>query len=188
MIHKVACIHLFLVFAFLCLGASQGPGCAAPVSPPSHAADRGSPAAPQFDPLKVLEKSFPGSVTTKREGHLIEFCPDNTCDGFLSSNQVPAAALKDFAYLYEYFFSKYSYLKPWRRRPGAKGAATHVLREPRYSRCKAAIGREKARCILRFLSANGAIKLLFVRYDEGRRSVEVEDLAMELSAIPSQQR
>ena len=178
---NIACINLFLTFVLLSLGATKGLRCTTPVRPSSHLADRGSPSPPPFDPLKVLEKGFPDSVTIKQEGHLIEFCPDNTCDGFLSSNQVSVAALKDFAYLYEYFFSKYGYLKPWRSRPEAREVATRVLSEPDYSHCKAAIGPEKARCVLSFLSANKAIKLLFVRYDEGRRSVVVEDLTKELS-------
>jgi hypothetical protein len=182
--HKTACIDLALTFALLCSGTGQILRCATPVGPSLQVADPGLPSRSSFDPLTALEKSFPDSVAIKQKGHLIEFCPDNTCDGFLSSDQVPVAALKDFAYLYEYFFSKYSYLKSWRSRPEAREVARRVLLQSQYSHCRAASeGREMARCVLMFLSARKKVKLLLVRYDEGRRSVEVVDTARELSAM-----
>jgi len=57
-----------------------------------------------FDPLKVVTSSFPGSVKVSEKRRLVEFCPDETCDGFLGSGAVLVDTLKDFAYLYIYFF------------------------------------------------------------------------------------
>lgn len=135
----------------------------------------------QFDPLKCLTSSFPSSVSVKRKGHLLEFCPDNTCHGFVSSANVSAVALKDFAYLYIYFFSDYVYLPDWRNHPDAKVAAERVLSKLEYRHCKAENDRETARCVLLDLSRGGKIKLIFVRYDENRRNVVPEDVAEELS-------
>jgi len=32
-----------------------------------------------------LLKTFPDTVAIKNKGHLFEFCPDGTCDGFVTS-------------------------------------------------------------------------------------------------------
>jgi len=139
----------------------------------------------KFDPMKHLLSGFPGSVTIRENGHLLEFCPDNTCDGFTSSANVPVAELKDFAYLYIYFFSEYIYLPQWRDHAETKNAAKRVLAQPAYRNCKYEGDRQKARCVLLNLSRNGRIKLIFVRYDENRRNVVLEDIPKELSRKPA---
>jgi hypothetical protein len=53
----------------------------------------------QFDPLKQITSTFPKSIAFKKNGKLLEFCPDNTCHGFSASDNVSVATLKDFAYL-----------------------------------------------------------------------------------------
>jgi len=60
-----------------------------------------------FDPLRQITSSFPGSVKLNEKRRVMEFCPDETCDGFVASSDVSVATLKDFAYLYIYFFSEY---------------------------------------------------------------------------------
>jgi len=136
---------------------------------------------PQFDPLKSLTRSFPGAVTLKQKGRLLEFCPDNTCHGFVASSDVSGVTLKDFAFLYVYFFSEYIYLPEWRSRPEARDSAERVLSRPEYHNCKTDGNREAARCVLMDLARNGKIKLIFVRYDEGRRNIVPEDIFKELS-------
>lgn len=140
----------------------------------------------QFDPLKALTSAFPGSVTLKNKGHLLEFCPDNTCHGFVSSASVPVTKLKDFAYLYIYFLSEYIYLPDWRSHAEAKNAAERVLSAPEYRNCKSGSDRQTARCILLDLSRDEKIKLIFVRYDENRRNVVPEDIPKELSKKPAE--
>jgi hypothetical protein len=98
---------------------------------------KAEPDNPQFDPMKYVTNSFTGSVALKRKGHLLEFCPDNTCDGFVSSANVPVTQLKDFAYLYIYFFSDFIYLPDWRSHAEAKDAAERVLSKRAYGNCKA---------------------------------------------------
>ena len=72
------------------------------------------------DPLQQLMKAFPKTIELKNHGRLLEFCPDGTCDGFVSSGNISVATLRDFAYLYVYFFSDYTYLDDWRKTDDAK--------------------------------------------------------------------
>lgn len=112
---------------------------------------------------------------------MLEFCPDGTCDGFVTSGNVSVPTLKDFAYLYIYFFSDYTFLGEWRSKEETKGTAEHVLAKPEYRNCKDENSREAARCVLRDLSRGGRIKLIFVRYDEGQRHVVPKNLAERIS-------
>ena len=138
-------------------------------------------AANPFDPMKQLSRTFPETVEIKNKGRLLEFCPDGTCDGFVTSGNVSVATLKDFAYLYVYFFSDYTFLGEWRSKEEAKNAADRVLSKSEYRNCKNENSREAARCVLRDLSRGGRIKLIFVRYDEGERHAVPENLAERLS-------
>src|SRR5690348_4464377 len=97
---------------------------------------RAAAAVRQFDPMKYVTDSFPNTIKFKQNGHLLEFCPDNTCEGFSSSAKTPKATLEDFAYLYIYYFSEYIYLSDWRSHAEAKDAAERVLSEPAYRHCK----------------------------------------------------
>ena len=141
------------------------------------------------DPLAVLTASFPKSVEYKNHGKLLEFCPDNTCHGFSSSPDVSKATLRDFAFLYVYYFSDYYDLPEWRAKEQAKNTAEQVLSKPAYRNCRKATPRESAGCVLLNLSSHGRIKLLFIRYDEGKRNVVPEDIREQVaqSAPPSQQ-
>jgi hypothetical protein len=134
-----------------------------------------------FDPLKHITNNFPHSIKLKSNGRLLEFCPDNTCDGFVAADNVSVNTLRDFAYLYEFFFSDFFVLEGWRSSPEAQAATHRVLSKAEYSRCKSSNEREAARCALRNLSRGGTIKLIFVRYDEGTRGVVPMDITKELS-------
>lgn len=134
-----------------------------------------------LEPLKGLASAFPDSLRIKNHGRLLEFCPDGTCDGFVVSGTMPISTLKDFAYLYEYYFSDYTFLDEWRGSAKAKNTAESVLSKPEYSGCKGDVGREAARCVLLSLSRGGRVKLIFVRYDEGERNVVRRDLAGQLA-------
>jgi len=135
-----------------------------------------------FDPLQQLRKGFPDTVELKNNGRLLEFCPDGTCDGFVSSGTVSVATLKDFGYLYVYFFSDYTFLGEWRTSNKAKETADRVLAKPEYRNCRNGNDREAARCVLLDLSRGGGIRLIFVRYDEGQRHVVRRDIRKQLSA------
>lgn len=133
------------------------------------------------DPMKQLSKNFPDTVAIKNKGSLLEFCPDGTCDGFVTSGSMSVPTLKDFAYLYVYFFSDYTFLGEWRSKGEAKSTAEGILSKPEYRSCKKEDSRETARCVLRDLSKGGRVKLIFVRYDEGERHAVPKNLAERLS-------
>lgn len=146
------------------------------------------PAAPQnelksksFDPLTQITSTFPKTTELKNRGKLLEFCPDNTCDGFVAAGPVSVDALKEFAYLYIYFFSDYYILQEWRNQEAARKAAEDILSKPEYRGCRGENSRETARCVLLDLSRDGKIKLIFVRYDENQRNVVRKDIVKELS-------
>lgn len=133
------------------------------------------------DPMKQLSKTFPDTVAIKNKGRLLEFCPDGTCDGFVTTGTMSVPTLKDFAYLYVYFFSDYTFLDEWRSKEETKSTADQILAKPAYTNCKNANSREAARCVLRDLSKGGRVKLIFVRYDEGERDAVPKNLAERLS-------
>ena len=133
------------------------------------------------DPMKELSRNFPDTVELKNKGRLLEFCPDGTCDGFVTSGDVSVAALKELAYLYVYFFSDYTFLDEWRSKQEAKTTAELILSKPEYRNCKNDNSREAARCVLRDLSKRGRIKLIFVRCDEGERHAVPKNLADRLA-------
>jgi hypothetical protein len=159
--------RLVLAFLVLCIC------CSLPLS--GQSADTAS------DPMTQLSKTFPHTVAVKNKGHLLEFCPDGTCDGFVTSSDMSVPTLKDFAYLYVYFFSDYTFLDEWRSKEEAKNTAERILSKPEYRNCKNENSREAARCVLRDLSKSGRVKLIFVRYDEGERHAEPKSLAERLS-------
>jgi hypothetical protein len=158
-----------MVWAFLVLYIC----CSLPLS--AQSADTAS------DPMKQLSKTFPDTVAIKNKGRLLEFCPDGTCDGFVTSGNMSVPTLKDFAYLYVYFFSDYTFLDEWRSKEEAKNIAERILSKPEYRSCKNENSREAARCVLRDLSKGGRVKLIFVRYDEGERHAGPKNLAERLS-------
>jgi hypothetical protein len=135
----------------------------------------------QPDPLQQLQKAFPDTVELKDHGKLLEFCPDGTCDGFVTSGNVPLPTLRDFAYLFVFFFSDNVTLDDWRGTEDAKKTAARVLGQTGYLACKNVDSREEARCVLRDLSRNDRIRLIFVRYDEGERHAVRQDLREKLS-------
>ncbi|HET9406399.1 MAG TPA: hypothetical protein VFO39_04115 [Candidatus Sulfotelmatobacter sp.] len=134
-----------------------------------------------FDPIRQLLVGFPKTVELKHKGELLEFCPDNTCDGFVSKEGVSVATLKDFAYLYVYFYSDFTYLGDWRATSGARSMAERVLSKPEYRDCRKNSDGESARCVLQDLSRGEKIRLIFIRYDEGQRNVVPENIAEELA-------
>jgi hypothetical protein len=83
---------------------------------------------------------------------------------------VPLNALKDFTFLYIYFFSDYYVLDDWRKSTRAIAIADNILSKPIYRNCKNDDQRQAASCLLRHLSDKSQIELYAVRYDEGIRN------------------
>jgi hypothetical protein len=142
----------------------------------------------QSDPLQQLQKAFPDTVELKNHGKLLEVCPDGTCDGFVTSGNVPVPTLKDFAYLYVFFFSDNVTFDDWKRTEDAKKTAERLLAQNQYLSCANADSLETARCVLRDLSRGSRIRLIFVRYDEGERHAIPESLSEVLAKGPGRNR
>ncbi len=135
-----------------------------------------------FDPLKQVATAFPDRVKLNQTKRTLEFCPDyDTCDGFEVSAKTSVATLKDAAYLYIYFFSSFYDLAKFREHAESRATAERVLSKPEYRNCKRDMEVDTARCVLLGLAQKGAIKLEFIRYDEGSRNVVWEDLVKELT-------
>jgi hypothetical protein len=173
----------FVVFAVCFLGA-PGARLYSAQSNPAQQGGNVEPVNAPFDPMRALTSTFPDTIKVKNHAHLLEFCPDGTCDGFVVSGGMPVATLRDFAYLYEYFFSDYTYLGEWRAGQEARNTAERVLSKPEYRGCKRESMQQSARCVLADLSRNGRVRLIFVRYDEGERNVVREDLAKQIAEKP----
>jgi hypothetical protein len=127
------------------------------------------------DPVHLISKSFQHiKVQTETNGkQSIEFCPDNTCDFFLARREVSLESLKDFAYIYIYYFSDFYVLEKWRGGKEAAELARHILLKPVYEDCRGEIDEKSARCLLRRLSREDRIELYFVRYDENERNISL---------------
>jgi hypothetical protein len=133
-----------------------------------------------FDPLKQVTDTFPQSIKMNQRRRILEFCPDETCHRFVGSADVAIADLKDFAYLYLYFYSDYYYLRDWRKRTESRTVAERILSKPGYGNCRLETDFDSARCVLLGLSRKGLVRLEFSRGDEGAQNIVREDVVKEL--------
>lgn len=120
-----------------------------------------------------INRSFPDALHIRMNNLqrtlTLEFCPDNTCDGFVARHQLPEGELVELAYIFIFYFSDYHVLADWRTREGPQQVAKSILAKSHYERCRVASDIETARCILRRLDKQGRLKLYAVRYDEKAR-------------------
>lgn len=124
------------------------------------------------DDLTELERSFPHSVEVSADGPSprVQFCPDNTCEAFISQGGASLEELSGFAHLFLYYFSDYGTLAAWRTgsAPRARSEALIAKLAPR--ECPPGAGREAARCVLRAMASARGIRVEAIRYDEGVRA------------------
>lgn len=121
--------------------------------------------------LQQLSVEFRDTVQIhSNKNNTIDFCPDNTCETFEARSTVPVSTVADFAYLYLYFFSDYSVLSEWRKRPESLAITKKILESGSYKVCVSDQDIGRARCVLRHLSHDNKIHVFFVRFDEGVRS------------------
>lgn len=141
--------------------------------------------ADSVNPIQALSKNFPNSIRIETDDRLsIEFCPDNTCEIFISNKKTFIDKLRDFTYVYLYFFSTYYILEEWRKGEEPTNIARRILSKIPYQDCRREAEHETARCLLLRLSREGRIKMYFVRYDEGQRNVVEQDI-LEKALNPS---
>jgi hypothetical protein len=118
-----------------------------------------------------LTDSFPRDtqVIVQTDSITVEYCPDNTCNSFTIDDPAGSEVLQDFAYAYMLGASSYIYLKQFQTDTDST-ATKSVLR--RYNaHCPQEPLAQAARCIVMYLMDKHPIRVSFVRYDEGERSV-----------------
>ena len=115
---------------------------------------------------------------------VIEYCPDNTCDIFQASQEIPIIDLKEFAALYFFYVSGYVYLEkpifeeiPFRKMH--KAYVGSVIKKHN-DKCTGA-ELEAVSCILKSLANKWSIRSRFVRYDEGEKHVMTRNISEEIS-------
>jgi hypothetical protein len=118
-----------------------------------------------------ISRQYPRSLTVHgRQCRTIEWCPDNTCEGFRLEGQAPATAFMTFVYLYLHYLSDYYNLDEWRNQTRARAIARKILATRKFSACRRSAERDAAICALRVLEKVSKIRVFFVRYDEDVRS------------------
>ncbi len=117
-----------------------------------------------------LSSDFGSAITLNASGSIsIEYCPDNTCQLFTAKKSVTEKELKDFVYLYMYFFSDFNSLKEWRTKANSVETLRGIFNESGNLRCTSKVEVDIARCILKKLSTEKKIQIYDIRYDEGKK-------------------
>ena len=112
----------------------------------------------------------PSIAARVSSGHrMLEYCPDNTCERFITSSRVPARALADFAYLYLATVSGYTALQHFKAAEAPQRVSELLSK---YSTaCAAPDHPQPLGCVLRALQRKHHINIQFVRYDEGQENI-----------------
>jgi hypothetical protein len=123
--------------------------------------------------MRLLKERFPDAIERRVEGNCtLAFCPDNTCDLFITKRSTSVDVLGDFALLYLYFFSDYFVLADWRTEGAARNTVSEVLKKYERKKCANASEIVMAQCLLRDWSKRYSIRLYWVRYDEKNRNLQ----------------
>jgi len=112
---------------------------------------------------------------------LLRYCPDNTCETFRAPRKADSQRLADFALLYLWYVSQYYVLKDWHAGPVPE--QVHVVRKQYSGGCRSEGEIAHAKCALLSLASTAAIRVTFVRYDEGAENKVPVDLNDELKRL-----
>lgn len=127
--------------------------------------------------ILLLKERFPDAIELRVEDkRTLAFCPDNTCDLFVTKHSTSVEALSDFALLYLYFFSDYFVLADWRSEDVARNSVAGVLNKYEGEKCAIASEIVMAQCLLRDWARRNAIRLYWVRYDEKGRNLQARSI------------
>ncbi len=134
----------------------------------------------QLNSAALLQNYFQDSLTIKTDDKMIiEYCPDNTCDVMAMDGRNNENILADFAYLYLFFGSNYSYLLEWKNNEDTKQHLFSILRKYTSVEWAKLDDNKKAQRVLNQLSSQYGITVSFVRYDEGAKyavPINLEDI------------
>jgi hypothetical protein len=150
--------------------------------------------AEELDAIKEFNseviKSLPmlsESITIRRSNnlHIIEFCPDNTCEVIKSPDTNKLKDIKDFTYLYIYYASGLTLLATSTNDNApffisGNKIATQILKNHAET-CSQNTELELASCVLNNMARNNNITISFFRYDEGKQNVSRQNIESELS-------
>lgn len=114
----------------------------------------------------------PIRLGSARGSNWAEYCPDETCDVIRTRRPIERNTLAGLALSYFYYVSDYEYLHPWKENNTLRDKVDAFLQVQSIGECGAAVGRERAICVLRSLGSTYDLEILFIRHDEGRTSVQ----------------
>jgi hypothetical protein len=158
-----------LSFALLCVVGLQ--------------AARAHAAEPSVAALRARFGSLSSTISlrTQRGQHVLEYCPDNTCERFVAPDSSSQESLADFAYLYLYRVSGYFYLASFKKEEAP--ARVQSLRSQHSKLCPQPEETAACMCLLRSLARESRIRIFFTRQDEGQVSVVPIELEEALRRI-----
>jgi hypothetical protein len=127
-----------------------------------HRAVKADPDETKFAP--VIDDYSPGSanVVAKAGGVRYEYCPDNTCELFESA-KCGEGPLDDFALMYLYAVSGYTYLE--RFKTDARPIVEKIM--GRYQECRSAGKDARISCLLAHIAGKCSVRIYFRRFFEG---------------------
>lgn len=121
------------------------------------------------------------TLRTERGQHVLEYCPDSTCERFVAPASTSRRALADFAYLYLYRVSEYFYLTSFKKAE-AQPRAKSLLAQ--YSKpCPQPEEMAAWPCLLRLLARENHIRIFSTRQDEGQVAVTPIELEEALGRV-----
>ena len=115
---------------------------------------------------------------------VLRYCPDNTCEAFKGTQRARQADVAEFALLYLWGISDYTYLTGWHNAPTPPAVTEALHRQD--ANCSHAQDRQRLACALRALAKAAGIRAFVVRYDEGDVVEEEIDLEQGLRRLRKQ--
>ncbi len=119
-------------------------------------------------------------IASARGFRWTEYCPDETCEVLRVPMRVSAEALTEMTLLYFFYVAEYEYLRAWREKDDLREKLEKFLQLTRPRECNEVSSRALAICVLRNFQKKNAMKILFVRYDEGKAIVQSIDADAQL--------
>ena len=139
-------------------------------------------ASPRGDSLDALRAQFGTAIESlATSGPEVRYCPDNTCEAFRAARGASGADVADFALLYLWGVSQYTYLEAWHK--GVPPAALQTVVQRHGEACAVGTEGKRVGCVLRKLAKVARIRAYAVRYDEGAQVEEQLELERELRRL-----
>jgi len=134
-------------------------------------ATRSHAAEPSLASLRAGFGSLSPAIALRTEGgqHVLEYCPDNTCERFVAPASASQVALADFGYLYLHKVSGYFYLASFKKAEAQPRTKSLLAQYSKH--CAQPEEAAAWPCLLRLLARENHIRVFSTRQDEGHVSV-----------------